>query len=103
MDDGSDSYPGPVVMLTTGLERLLRYPQLLAQSGNLALLYNQASIDSRLRPAPDLLNNAFPGRLKVLFGPQHGVSGTEQANMIETGHAVHPELGIPVFSLYSET
>ena len=110
MDDGSDSYPGSVVtrfgkesqMLTTGLERLLRYPQLLAQSGNLALLYNQASVDSRLRPAPDLLDNAFPGRLRVLFGPQHGVAGIEQANMIETGHAVHPLLGIPVFSLYSE-
>ncbi len=110
MDDGSDSYPGSVVtrfgkesqMLTTGLERLLRHPQLLAQSGNLALLYNQASTDSRLRPAPDLLNNAFPGRLKVLLGPQHGVAGIEQANMVETGHAIHPLLGIPVFSLYSE-
>jgi uncharacterized protein YbbC (DUF1343 family) len=89
-------------MLTTGLERILRHPQVLAQSGNLGLLYNQASVDSNLRPAPDLLNNAFPGRLKVLFGPQHGVAGIEQANMIETGHAIHPLLGISVFSLYSE-
>ncbi len=89
-------------MVITGLERLLRDPQLLAESGNLALLYNQASVDSGLRPAPDLLNSAFPGRLKVLFGPQHGIAGTEQANMIETGHEVHPSLGIPVYSLYSE-
>lgn len=89
-------------MVTTGLERLLRDPQLLSESGNLALLYNQASVDSGLRPAPDLLNNAFPGRLKVLFGPQHGIAGTEQANMIETGHEIHPSLRIPVYSLYSE-
>ena len=89
-------------MVITGLERLLRDPQLLAESGNLALLYNQASVDSGLRPAPDLLNSAFPGRLKVLFGPQHGTAGTEQANMIETGHEVHPSLRIPVYSLYSE-
>ena len=33
-------------MVTTGLERLLRDPRLLAESGNLALLYNQASVDS---------------------------------------------------------
>jgi uncharacterized protein YbbC (DUF1343 family) len=89
-------------MVTTGLERLLQETHLLAESGNLGLLYNQASVDSGLRPAPDLLNAAFPGRLKVLFGPQHGIAGTEQANMVETGHAVDPSLGIPVYSLYSE-
>jgi len=89
-------------MVTTGLERVLREPELLARSGNLALLYNQASVNSALLPAADLLNRAFPGRLKVLFGPQHGFAGTEQANMLETGHGVHPYLGIPVYSLYSE-
>ncbi len=109
MDDGNEFQPKPVVicfgkeslMVTTGLERLLQDPQLLAHSANLGLLYNQASVDSKLRPTPHLLNSAFPGHLKVLFGPQHGVAGTEQANMIETGHAVHPALGIPIFSLYS--
>ena len=89
-------------MVTTGLERLLQDTHLLAESGNLGLLYNQASVDSGLRPAPELLNATFPGRLKVLFGPQHGIAGTEQANMVETAHAVHPSLGIPVYSLYSE-
>lgn len=72
-------------------------------SGRLGLLYNQASVDSMLRPAPDLIDDAFPGRLKALFGPQHGVYCTEQDNMIETGHRVHPCLHVPIFSLYSNT
>ncbi|MFH1115370.1 MAG: DUF1343 domain-containing protein [Pseudomonadota bacterium] len=90
-------------MVRTGLGRILHQPDLIKGSGRLGLLYNQASVDSHLRSAPDVVEQAFPGRLKALFGPQHGVYCTEQDNMIETGHQVHPRLGIPVFSLYSET
>ncbi len=90
-------------MVTTGLEALLRDPQLLGHSGNLGLLCNQASVDHGFRSAADLINESFPGRLKALFGPQHGLAGTEQANMIETDHGIHSSLRIPVFSLYSET
>ncbi len=90
-------------MVTTGLERILRQPDLLKDSGRLGLLYNQASVDSLLRAAPDLVNKFFPGRLKALFGPQHGIYCTEQDNMIESAHRVHPRLDVPIFSLYSET
>ncbi|MBI5252466.1 MAG: DUF1343 domain-containing protein [Desulfomonile tiedjei] len=90
-------------MVITGLERILQEPELLSKAGRLGLLYNQASVDRSFRAAPDLINERFPGRLAVLFGPQHGVSGTEQDNMKETGHCLHDRLEIPVFSLYSET
>jgi uncharacterized protein YbbC (DUF1343 family) len=90
-------------MLITGLERLLREPELLSTAGRLGLLYNQASVDRAFRAAPDLIQERLPGRLSVLLGPQHGVGGTEQDNMKETGHGVHKRLGIPIFSLYSET
>jgi uncharacterized protein YbbC (DUF1343 family) len=90
-------------MVITGLERLLREPDLVGRAGKLGLLYNQASVDSRFRAAPNLMHSAFPGRLVALFGPQHGAGGTEQDNMIETGHAIHPRLGLPLYSLYSET
>jgi uncharacterized protein YbbC (DUF1343 family) len=90
-------------MVTTGLERVLREPGLLAGTGRLGLLYNQASIDSRFSAAPDLINMAFRDKLAVLFGPQHGVGGTEQDNMRETGHGIHSRLGIPIYSLYSQT
>jgi uncharacterized protein YbbC (DUF1343 family) len=90
-------------MVITGLERVLKEPALLAGAGRLGLLYNQASVDSRFRIAPDLINMAFPRSLAALFGPQHGVGGTEQDNMRETGHGTHPRLGIPIYSLYSQT
>lgn len=90
-------------MVITGLERILKEPALLAGTGRLGLLYNQASVDSQFRAAPDLIDAAFPLKLAALFGPQHGVAGTEQDNMRETGHGIHSRLGIPVYSLYSQT
>jgi len=39
----------------------------------------------------------------VLFGPQHGIRGDVQDNMIETAHAHDRNTGLPVYSLYSET
>jgi uncharacterized protein YbbC (DUF1343 family) len=38
-----------------------------------------------------------------LFGPQHGIRGDVQDNMIETAHAKDRNTGLPVYSLYSET
>ena len=53
----------------------------------LGLLSNQASLDHRLKPAKQVVSECLPGRLKALFGPQHGHGGAEQDNMVETGHA----------------
>lgn len=89
--------------MITGLEKLMHEPHLIVGEGKLGLLYNQASVDSSFRAAPDLIDSAFPGRLVALFGPQHGVSGTEQDNMKETGHATHRRLGLPVYSLYFDS
>lgn len=88
-------------MVVTGLEKISTEPQLLEKAGRLGLLYNQASVDRRFRSAPEVIFRAFPDRLRVLFGPQHGASGTEQDNMRETGHSIHPTLGLPIYSLYS--
>jgi len=60
-------------------------------------------LDSRLRPAPEAISRAFPGRLRALFGPQHGFGGEDQDNMIETGHDRDPARNIPIFSLYGES
>lgn len=90
-------------MTILGIENLLRNPGILGKGGRLGLLYNQASVDRRFVCSAEVLAAVFPGRLTTLFGPQHGIHSTEQDNMIETEHSVHPELGVPVFSLYSET
>lgn len=77
-------------------------PRILRSRGRLGLLYNQASINKNFQSAAELLAAAFPGQVRMLFGPQHGVYCTEQDNMRETAHAIHPKLGLPIVSLYSK-
>jgi uncharacterized protein YbbC (DUF1343 family) len=88
----------------SGLEQCLASPPaLLAGGARFGLLANQASVDSRLQYAWDLLAKRFPGQLVALFSPQHGLFGQEQANMIQSPHGRYEPLGLPIYSLYSET
>jgi uncharacterized protein YbbC (DUF1343 family) len=73
------------------------------KGSRLGLLSNQASVDRQLKPAKEVISGLLPGQLKALFGPQHGYWGIDQDNMIETDHSHDRDLGIPLFSLYSET
>lgn len=98
----SDASPG-ADRIQIGLElAAAEPPPLLQRARRFALCANQASVDRAFRHAPDVLHSRFGDRLVALFGPQHGLWSTEQDNMIETGHRVHPRLHIPVHSLYSE-
>lgn len=90
-------------MLKTGLDVVRESPERLKKYGAFGLLYNQASISSSMILAPEALNSIAPGRLKVLFGPQHGVGLTEQDNMIETSHQIHEKFNLPVYSLYESS
>ena len=83
-----------------GLEKLLEES---AMRGRVGLICNQASVDHGYQHAADLLHQ-HPGiELRALFGPQHGIRGDVQDNMIETAHGVDRKTGLPVHSLYSET
>jgi uncharacterized protein YbbC (DUF1343 family) len=86
-----------------GLERCLEKPPELLRGGKFGLLMNQASVDRTFRYACDLLAERLPGQLAAIFSPQHGLWCEEQANMIESPHARYEPLGVPVYSLYSET
>jgi len=68
----------------------------------LGLLCNQATLDSQLTPAREIVSQLLPEQLKALFGPQHGLGGEDQDNMVETRHTSDRELKIPIFSLYSK-
>jgi uncharacterized protein YbbC (DUF1343 family) len=83
-----------------GIELLLKNPPLWLKEKRIGLLVNQASVDSRLRHTADLLAQAFPRSLTALFGPQHGIRGEKQDNMVESSDFIHPRFGIPAFSLY---
>ncbi len=86
-----------------GLEVFLASVSNELLGSRIGLLCNQASVNGGLELAVDLFANRFGTRLTAVFTPQHGLWGEQQANMIETPHAVHPRLGLPIYSLYSET
>ena len=86
-----------------GLEKLLEERVGLLRSARVGLICNQASVDHEFRHAADLLYQRDEVNLTALFGPQHGIRGDVQDNMIETKHGMDRETGLPVYSLYSET
>jgi uncharacterized protein YbbC (DUF1343 family) len=86
-----------------GLERLLEQTRGSVRGARVGLICNQASVDHGYRHAADLLHEHPEIQLTALFGPQHGIRGEVQDNMIETGHSVDRKTGLPVHSLYSET
>jgi len=86
-----------------GLERLLSAPPAHLARADLGLVANQASIGPNYEHAVDLIDRVLPGRLKALFGPQHGFAGEKQDNMVESDHGVEGRTGRPIFSLYGRT
>jgi uncharacterized protein YbbC (DUF1343 family) len=86
-----------------GLERLLEESMELLRGARVGLVCNQASVDHSLRHAADLLHERTEFKLTTLFGPQHGIRGDVQDNMVETEHAFDRVTGRPIYSLYSET
>ncbi len=83
-----------------GLEVFLQDPPDWAGKASLGLLCHPPSVDRGFRPAPELLARRFPGRLKMLFAPQHGLKGDKQDNMVSSPDFEDPLLQIPVVSLY---
>ena len=87
-----------------GIDVLLENPAmckpLLGRRG--ALLAHPASVTSELVHSMDALAATGGIKLAAAFGPQHGLRGDKQDNMVETADFFDPVLGIPVFSLYGE-
>ena len=87
-----------------GIDRLLDEPTLRRRlhGRRLALLGHPASVTARLTHALDALIGCGLEVVAAL-GPQHGMRGDKQDNMIESEHYVDPLHRIPVWSLYGET
>ncbi len=84
----------------SGLEVFLKEPPAWVRGARLGLLSHPASVAADLAGARELLARRFPGRLTVLFSPQHGLLGEKQDNMIASADARDPVLKLPVVSLY---
>jgi uncharacterized protein YbbC (DUF1343 family) len=87
-----------------GIDRLLADPALRAPLAGkrAALVAHPASVTEGLVHSLDALAACPDITLSAAFGPQHGLRGDKQDNMVETEDFIDPALGIPVFSLYGE-
>ena len=87
-----------------GIERLLEDASLRAplKGRRVALLAHPASVTRDLTHSLDALAALPDIQLSAAFGPQHGLRGDKQDNMVESPDYLDPRHGIPVFSLYGE-
>ena len=85
-----------------GIDRLLANPDLRAplQNKRGALLAHPASVTAELTHTLDALAACRDVTLAAAFGPQHGLRGDKQDNMVESTDYADPVHHIPVFSLY---
>jgi len=85
LDKLVSGFPGPIV------------------GNRVGVVCHAASVDSSYRHIIDILANSEKCKLSAIFGPQHGLFGQTQDNMVEwEGGSVHPVYGIPVYSLYGQ-
>ena len=80
-------------------DKILRKPLI---GKRLALLAHPASVTQDLTHTLDALARMPNIKLSAAFGPQHGLRGDKQDNMMESPNFIDPVLGIPVFSLYGD-
>ncbi len=87
-----------------GIDRLIADPALRQplKGRRVALLAHPASVTADLTHSLDALMALGELNLTAAFGPQHGLRGDKQDNMMESPDFTDPAHGIPVFSLYGE-
>ncbi|MCX7097030.1 MAG: DUF1343 domain-containing protein [Methylococcales bacterium] len=91
-------------MMNFGIDRLLDEAALRRPlvGKRVALLAHPASVTKNLTHTLDALASLPDITLSAAFGPQHGLRGDKQDNMMESPDFIDPALGIPIFSLYGE-
>src|SRR5262245_25464073 len=88
----------------TGLDRLIAEPELRRPLAGkrVCLLAHPASVTADLTHALDALSGLGDMRVTAAMGPQHGLRGDKQDNMMESPDFADPVHGVPVFSLYGD-
>lgn len=90
-------------MVKLGIDVFLNSPPPSIIGARVGLIVNPASVNSRFEHAADLLRRDARVNLAALFGPQHGIRGETQDNMIEWQTFRDARTGLPAYSLYGET
>jgi uncharacterized protein YbbC (DUF1343 family) len=87
-------------MVITGLESILNKFPVELIGKNIGILCHASSISSDYQHISETFYKRTDCRLVALFGPQHGIHGQTQDNMIEWQSQRHPVFDIPLYSLY---
>jgi len=87
-----------------GIDRLIAEKSLQAQLAGkrLALVGHPASVTSNMEHSLDAVAACHNLTLSAAFGPQHGMRGDKQDNMVESADYIDPQYAIPIYSLYGE-
>lgn len=88
-------------MVRLGIESVLESQNSVLADDRLGLITNPSGVDSELRTTIDLLADRDEFDLRKLFGPEHGIRGSEQAG-VEVEDSIDEKTGLPVKSLYGE-
>ncbi len=87
----------------TGLDFVEKlWPKNLREA-RVGLVVHPASVNQKLEHAAALFAGSKKWELSALFGPQHGILGQTQDNMVEWEGFRDPAMGVPVYSLYGKT
>lgn len=87
----------------TGLDNFEKYWPKKLKGARAGLLVHPASVNRRLEHTVSILMKSKKISMRALFGPQHGIRGETQDNMIEWEGFRDRETGLPVCSLYGRT
>jgi len=87
----------------TGLDLFEKKWPARFKGARVGLVVHPASVNKRFEHAGDLFLKSRKCRLTALFGPQHGIRGETQDNMVEWSGFTDRRTGLPVFSLYGKT
>lgn len=87
----------------TGLDLVLKLWPKNLRGARAGLVAHPASVSRGFEHAVDIFRRSKKFRLTALFGPQHGIYGQTQDNMVEWEGFRDPASGLPVYSLYGRT
>jgi len=86
--------------ISLGIDDKVRIKKLINKK-NVSVVCNISSVNKNFEHVTSVIKSCG-GVLKSIMGPQHGFAIDKQDNMKETDHTQHPELKVPVYSLYGE-
>lgn len=89
-------------MVKTGLDKFESRVLPLLMNKKVSVLCHASSINRKYVHILDLLHQSSDSQLTAIFGPQHGLYGQTQDNMIEWEGYSDPKYGVPVYSLYGK-